>query len=66
MYDLQNTRISQYSQWEPKKEHTSAVRPPSHTPAIDVVIKDPIWPSEVMEFTVVELGLEAIYFKVWL
>lgn len=58
MYGLQTTdRINQCCELEPKKEHTSAVRPPSHTPAIDLVIKDLIWPSEVVEFTAVELSL---------
>lgn len=67
MYGLQNTdRISQRCELEPKNKHTSAVRPPSHTSAIDLVIKDLIWPSEVMEFTTVELGLGTIHFEVWL
>lgn len=65
MYGLQNTdRISQCCALEPKKDHTSAARPPSHTLAIDLLIKDVIWPSEVMQFTAVELGLETLHFKV--
>lgn len=42
------------------------MRPPSHTLAIDLLIKDAIWPSEAMQFTAVELGLETLHFKVWL
>ena len=65
MYALQNTdRISQCCQLEPKKEHTSGVRPPPYSPAVDLVIKDLIWPSEVMEFTAVESGLETTLLKV--